>query len=108
VWAFLAAICSAIAIGQFRVSVWALGVLLVPILLIHIWWVYQNWIRNREDSEIAFDYFEEVHGLVSTRPPPERKRQAPRWIVQDAVPTCEIGIGIVLSVAALYLTPTVR
>ena len=107
VWAFLFAICSGIIIKQISPPLCALAALLVITVLMHFWWVHQNWTRNREDIKAAFDYFEEVHGLASTRPLPERMRQDPRCIFQDAVPTSEIAISVLLSVVAFYLALTV-
>jgi hypothetical protein len=108
VWTFLAAISSAIVIAHLKVSPWALAILLGFVILIHFWWVHQNWSRNQEDIKAAFDYFEEVHGVASYRPLPERKRQAARSILKDAVPTCEIGITVLLAAAALYLACSYR
>jgi hypothetical protein len=103
IWAFLVAICSGIMIKQFSPPLLPLAVLLGITVALHFWWVHQNWKRNREDIKAAFDCFEEVHGLTSTRPLPERVRADPRIIFQDAVPTSEIAISVLLSVIAFYL-----
>ena len=104
VWLFLVALCSAIAAKKLPYHPHALGIFLAIVISIHFWWVHQNWKRNQEDIKAAFDYFEEIHGLSSTRPIPKRIRQEPRCMFQDAVPTCEIAITALLSVAAFYLT----
>jgi hypothetical protein len=108
VWAFLVAVSSLIATERMNPSVWALGVLLVAVVAFHFWWVHQNWRRNQEDIKAAFDYFEEVHSLASTRQPPERKRTEPRCIFQDAVPTSEFVISVLLSITAFYLAYAVN
>jgi hypothetical protein len=103
VWAFLAALSSGIALEKITPPLGALTIFLAAVILIHFWWVYQNWIRNREDIKAAFDYFEQIHELASKRPKLERKRQEPRCIFQDAVPTSEVAISVMLSAVAFYL-----
>lgn len=104
VWAFLAALCSAIALKSIRPPLCGMGVFLVATIAVHLWWVHQNWRRNREDTRHQFAYVREIHTLVSKDHPPPEVRAGPRCMIQDAVPTCEVAITVILAVTALYLS----
>lgn len=103
VWAFLVAISSAMAFKNLSAPLCPLAAFLLFIVVGHFWWVHQNWVRNREDIKVAFDYFEEIHNLASSTSLPKRQRQDPRFMFQDAVPTLEFGITVLLSIGVLYL-----
>lgn len=100
VWAALVAASSAILIKGIKFPGPFLFAALFILVLLHGWWVYQNWKNNTFDTHQAFQYLSELHVMVSSRPVPEPPKKT---FNLDAVPLIEWGITALLSAVIVFL-----
>lgn len=101
-WALLVAVNSVLALRKVAINWVPAAIFLICLTGLHYWWVHQNWRRNQRDMQAAFDAFSASYELLEL--PPIVRKVGPEWMILDAVPTMEVMITAVLSVAVIWFS----